>query len=74
MHFRLFAQVKAVGAHRFFVTVSAASVDDPDRTGGVETGECATIEEANALRDRLVAELQARLRARGHHVADIRLE
>lgn len=74
LYFRLFAQVRSVAPQRYFVTVSAASEEDPDRTGGVETGEAATIEEANALRDRLIAELEAKLRARGHRVIDIRRE
>jgi hypothetical protein len=74
MYFRLFAQVRAVGPQRFFVTVSAAAVEDDERTGGVETGEAGTREEANALRDRLVAELRSRLERRGHEVVDVRLE
>lgn len=74
MNFRLWAGVRAAGPRRYFVTVSAASEGDPDRTGGVETGEAPTLEEANALRDRLIEAMRRRLEARGHQVIDVRLE
>ena len=66
--------MRAAGPGRYFVTVSAQSESDPDRTGGVETGEAATREEADKVRDRLVAELSAKLRERGHEVSGIKLE
>lgn len=74
MNFRLWARVRCAGPRRFFVTVSAASEDDPDRTGGVETGEATGLEEALPLRDRLICQMDARLRARGHSVIDVRLD
>lgn len=74
MNFRLWASVRSAGPERFFVTVSAASEDDPDRTGGVETGEARSLEEAVLLRDRLIGQIGAKLRARGHNVVDIKLE
>lgn len=74
MNFRLWASVRSMGPQRFFVTVSAASEHDPDRTGGVETGEAKTLEEANALRDALIGRLGTKLRARGHQVIDLKLE
>ena len=74
MNFRVWGTVRSAGPQRFFVTVSAASEDDPDRTGGVETGEAKSLEEANALRDRLIGKMGARLHARGHTVVDIKLE
>ena len=74
MNFRLWASVREAGPGRFFVTVSAQSESDPDRTGGVETGEAATREEANKVRARLVEQLSAKLRERGHEVLGIKLE
>ena len=74
MNFRIWANVRSMGPTRFFVTVSTASEHDPDRTGGVESGEASTLEEATALRDALIDKLGARLKARGHTVIDIKLE
>ena len=74
MNFRLWASVRAAGPGRYFVTVSAQSESDPDRTGGVETGEAATREEADKIRDQLVEQLGTRLRERGHEVLGIKLE
>lgn len=74
MQFRLWASMKAVGSGRYFVTVSAAPERDSDRTGGVETGEAGTLDEATALRDRLIRQLSARLESRGHEIIDVRLE
>ncbi len=74
MNFRLWASVRAAGPGRYFVTVSAQSESDPDRTGGVETGEAATPEEANKIRDELVERLGAKLRQRGHQVLGTSVE
>jgi hypothetical protein len=74
MNFRLWASVREAVPGRFFVTVSAQSESDPDRTGGVETGEAATREEANKIRDKLVEQLGTKLRGRGHEVLGIKLE
>lgn len=74
MNFRVWASVRSAGEGRFFVTVSAASDGDPDRTGGVETGEATSLADANALRDRLIAQMEAKLRARGHNVIETKLE
>lgn len=71
MNFRLWAQTVAAATGRYFVNVSAVSDEDPDRTGGVETGEAATQAEAVALRDQLVARMVERLEARGHHVVNV---
>lgn len=72
MDFRIWAQVKEMAPGRFFVTVSALSAEDPDRTGGVETGEAGTREEAAGIRKHLVALLAAKLRARGHKVVEVK--
>ena len=74
MNFRLWASVRAAGPGRYFVTVSAQSESDPDRTGGVETGEAATLEEANRIRDQLAEQLGAKLRQRGHQVLGTKVE
>ena len=74
MNFRLWARVRCAGPRRFFVTISAASEDDPDRTGGVETGEATGLEEALPLRDRLISQLGDRICARGHSVIEVRLD
>ena len=72
VNFRLWANTVAAATGRYFVNVSAISDDDPDRTGGVETGEAATKEEALALRDHLVARLTERLESRGHKVVNVK--
>ena len=72
VNFRLWAHTTAAATGRYFVNVSAVSDDDPDRTGGVETGEAATKEEAEALRDQLVARITERLESRGHHVVNVK--
>lgn len=74
MNFRIWGNVRAVGPHRYFVTVSALPDGDEDRTGDVETGESRTRQEAISLRDRLIGEVSERLRARGHVVVDLKLD
>jgi hypothetical protein len=66
--------MSVTGTGRYFVTVSAVSDDDPDRTGGVETGEAGNKQEAEALRDRLVAAMRERLEARGHAVVSVKAD
>jgi hypothetical protein len=73
MDFRIWANVRQM-AGRFFVTVSAQSVEDPDRTGGVETDEGGSLEEAHVIRERLVTQLQDKLRRRGHRVVELHKE
>jgi hypothetical protein len=72
VNFRLWANTVAAATGRYFVNVSAISDEDPDRTGGVETGEAANKEEALALRDHLVARLTDRLETRGHKVVNVK--
>ena len=72
MNFRLWAHTTAAATGRYFVNVSAVSDDDPDRTGGVETGEAATQAEAERVRDELVARITERLEARGHRVVNVK--
>jgi hypothetical protein len=72
VNFRLWAHTVAAATGRYFVNVSAVSDEDPDRTGGVETGEAATLVEAEALRDQLVARMTERLESRGHRVVSVR--
>jgi hypothetical protein len=74
MNFRLWTTLTAKSTGRYFVTVSAVSDDDPDRTGGVETGEAGSKEEAVALRDQLVARMRERLEARGHRVVNVKTD
>ena len=72
MNFRIWTTIREMAPGRFFVTVSALSADDPDRTGGVETGEADSREKAHVLRDHLATQLGTRLQARGHSVIDVR--
>ena len=74
MNFRIWGNVRTVGPHRFYVSVSALRDDDADRTGDVETGEATTREEAVALRDTLIDKVSKRLLARGHTVVDLKLD
>ena len=74
MDFRIWASVQEIAPGRYFVTVSAVSAEEDDRTGGVESAEASSRKEANGIRDRLVALLATKLRTRGHHVVDVKLD
>lgn len=68
----MWATINEMAPGRFFVTVSALSAEDPDRTGGVETGEATSIEQAREIRERLIARFTDKLHARGHRVVEVK--
>jgi hypothetical protein len=73
MDFRIWASLHPKGPQKYFVTVSAIAAEDPDRTGGVASGEAASLEEGRVLRLRLIGELTTKLRRAGHEVIDVRM-
>jgi hypothetical protein len=70
--YQIWADIAEIAANRFFVTVSAVPKDErtQDRTGGVTTGEAASMQEAEQLRDELVLQVGKKLRSRGHVIMD----
>jgi hypothetical protein len=71
--YQIWADITEVEPGRFFVTVSAVPKEErtQDRTGGVKTGEAATLAEAHSVRDQLVLQVGKRLRQRGHVILDL---
>ena len=70
--YQIWADIAKIADNRYFVTVSAVPKDErtPERTGGVTTGEAATMQEAEQLRDDLVLQVGKKLRGRGHVILD----
>jgi hypothetical protein len=70
--YQIWADITEMAPDRFFVSVSAVPAHErtQERTGGVNTGEAASLEAAQVLRDEMVLELGKKLRARGHVIVN----
>jgi hypothetical protein len=71
--YQIWADITQLAPDRFFVTVSAVPAHERNehRTGGVQTAEAHSQQEAQAIRDDLVLALGKKLRARGHVILDL---
>lgn len=71
--YQIWAEITKVTDTRYVVTVSAVPKDERTeaRTGGVKTGEAASLEEAKQVRDELVLTFGKQLRSRGHVILDL---
>jgi hypothetical protein len=71
--YQIWADITKIADDRYFVTVSAVPKEErtQDRTGGVTTGEAASMAEAEQLRDELVLQVGKKLRSRGHVIMDL---
>jgi hypothetical protein len=71
--YQIWADITEVASDQYLVSVSAVPAHErtEHRTGGVQTAQASSLEQAKAIRDELVLELGKKLRARGHVIVNL---